>query len=70
MVKDSYKFMALGVVTAALMVLLVVGGWRKESAAGAGVRVDVKRIEQLAGEGKLGIRKAEFGATVESPEEP
>jgi len=68
MVKDSYKFMALGVVTAALMVLLVVGGWRKESAAG--VKVDVKRIEQLAGEGKLGIKKAEFGATVESPEEP
>lgn len=55
--------------TLALLAMLLVLGRRQESRAGAGERVDVKRIEKLVSEGKLSIRPAEFGRRVSSPEE-
>jgi len=68
-VNDSWKFIALFSATLALVVALVVLGHRQEARAGAGERVDVKRIEKLVSQGKLVIRPAEFGRQVESPEE-
>lgn len=68
-VRDSYKFIALFLATLALVAALVFFGHWKELQAGAGARVDVKRIEKLVQEGRLVVRPAEFGRKVKSPEE-
>ncbi len=55
--------------TLVLLALLVASGERKELRAGAGARVDLKRIEQQVSEGKLSLHPGEFYRKLKSPEE-
>jgi len=55
--------------TLLIIAALVVNGQRRERNLGGGERVDVKRIERLSREGRLGIRPGEFARKVQSPEE-
>jgi hypothetical protein len=67
--KDSWKFASLTLATLILIAALVISGQRKETLAGTGARVDVKRVEKLVQEGQLTLRPAEFGKPVDSLED-
>jgi hypothetical protein len=67
--KDSLKFAGIAAATLLVIAALVVNGRRNETVSGTGSRVDVRRVEQMAGQGKLSLRPAEFGKPVEDLED-
>ncbi len=67
--KDQWKALALLAATIAIIAALVFAGQRRESRATAGTRADVSRIESLARQGRLSIRRAEFQAKLDPADE-
>ena len=63
------KFGLMIIATLALLTILVISGERRDLKAGAGAKVDVKRIEQQVSEGKLTFHPAEFGKGLSSLED-